>query len=756
MHGKDYLKQGLWLFGSVVVLLLLGGASSATVPRTDTIPGAHLDDSFGKLPLYFIENSGQKDSRVAYYVQGRDTTLYLTSQGLTFVFRESTSPSQDVRVNKVSYSPGRGVAKGEETRSVGRWVVKLDFVGANPEVKPEGREPTPAVISYFKGPRGKWRTGLKTYGSVIYRDLWPGIDLIYTGTVNRLKYSFLVKPGADPENIRLAYRGVSSLSVTDAGQLDVETPVRGLQDDPPVAYQEVDERAVEVRTAYALKTDTGDGACVYGFKVGDYDRNKLLVLDPAVLVYCGYIGGDGWDEGYGIAVDGGGNAYVTGRSESSQATFPVTVGPDVTFNGGNLDAFVAKVNASGTLVYCGYIGGSGDDLGYRIAVDGSGNAYVSGYTSSDQTTFPVTVGPDVTFNGGNYDAFVAKVNASGTLVYCGYIGGSGDDLGYGIAVDGSGHAYVSGVTYSSETTFPVTVGPDLTYNGSGDAFVAKVNRAGTALLYCGYIGGSGSDRGYGMAVDDDENAYVTGYTYATEATFPVTVGPDLTYNGSDDAFVAKVNSSGTALLYCGYIGGSGSDVGYDIAVDGGGNAYVTGYTESSQATFPVTVGPDLTFSGSDDAFVAKVNSSGTALLYCGYIGGSSIAGGYGIAVDGSGHAYVSGVTYSSETTFPVTVGPDLTYNGSGDAFVAKVNRAGTALLYCGYLGGSGDDSGLGIAVDGSGNAYVSGYTSSDQTTFPVTVGPDVTFNGGNHDAFVAKVVMQTPKSMPWIPLLLGD
>jgi hypothetical protein len=541
MHGKDYLKQGLWLFGSVVVLLLLGGASSATVPRTDTIPGAHLDDSFGKLPLYFIENSGQKDSRVAYYVQGRDTTLYLTSQGLTFVFRESTSPSQDVRVNKVSYSPGRGVAKGEETRSVGRWVVKLDFVGANPEVKPEGREPTPAVISYFKGPRGKWRTGLKTYGSVIYRDLWPGIDLIYTGTVNRLKYSFLVKPGADPENIRLAYRGVSSLSVTDAGQLDVETPVRGLQDDPPVAYQEVDERAVEVRTAYALKTDTGDGACVYGFKVGDYDRNKLLVLDPAVLVYCGYIGGDGWDEGYGIAVDGGGNAYVTGRSESSQATFPVTVGPDVTFNGGNLDAFVAKVNASGTLVYCGYIGGSGDDLGYRIAVDGSGNAYVSGYTSSDQTTFPVTVGPDVTFNGGNYDAFVAKVNASGTLVYCGYIGGSGDDLGYGIAVDGSGHAYVSGVTYSSETTFPVTVGPDLTYNGSGDAFVAKVNRAGTALLYCGYLGGSGDDSGLGIAVDGSGNAYVSGYTSSDQTTFPVTVGPDVTFNGGNhDAFVAKV------------------------------------------------------------------------------------------------------------------------------------------------------------------------------------------------------------------------
>jgi hypothetical protein len=226
---------------------------------------------------------------------------------------------------------------------MGRWVVKLDFVGANPEVKPEGRELMPAVISYFKGPREEWRTGLKTYGSVIYRDLWPGIDLIYAGTVNRLKYSFLVKSGADPERIRLAYRGVSSLSITDAGQLEVQTPVRGFQDDRPVSYQEVEGRAVEVRTAYAVKTDAGEGARVYGFEVGDYDRSKLLVLDPAVLVYCGYIGGGGGDGGTGIAVDGDGNAYVTGATRSAEETFPVAGGPDLSFNEGRADAFVAKV-----------------------------------------------------------------------------------------------------------------------------------------------------------------------------------------------------------------------------------------------------------------------------------------------------------------------------------------------------------------------------------------------------------------------------
>jgi hypothetical protein len=210
------------------------------------------------------------------------------------------------------------------------------------------------------------------------------------------------------------------------------------------------------------------------------------------------------------------------------------------------------VNPVGTaLVYAGYIGGSGVDVGNGIAVDSAGNAYVTGWTLS--TDFPVTVGPDLTFNGGTYDAFVAKVNATGTaLVYAGYIGCSGEDLGTGLAVDSTGNAYVTGYTSSTQATFPVTVGPDLTYSGGKyDAFVAKVNAAGSALVYAGYIGGGGEDRGYGIAVDSAGNAYVTGITSSNEATFPVVGGPDLTFNGGFDAFVAKVNPAGTALVYAG-------------------------------------------------------------------------------------------------------------------------------------------------------------------------------------------------------------
>jgi hypothetical protein len=296
----------------------------------------------------------------------------------------------------------------------------------------------------------------------------------------------------------------------------------------------------------------------------------------------------------------------------------------------------------------------------------------------------VTIGPDLTYNGGTPDAFVAKVNAAGTaLVYCGYIGGSSGDVGFGIALDPSGNAYVAGSTLSNEATFPVTIGPDLTYNGGeGDVFVAKVNAAGNALVYCGYIGGSGYDTSSGIAVDNSGNAYISGSASSTEATFPVTIGPDLTHNGGDDAFVAKVNAAGTALVYCGYIGGVGApdpflgivdEFGYGIAVDSSGSAYVTGYTFSDQATFPVTVGPDLTYNGGQDAFVARVNSAGAMLVYCGYIGGSGDERCEAIAVDSSGNAYVTGSTISSEATFPVIVGPDLTFNdGFYDAFVVKV------------------------------------------------------------------------------------
>ena len=668
--------------------------------RPESPDGSEL---LANLPLSFVENRGQVDPRAPYYLQGAESSVYFTAEGL-----------------RLSLAPSTPNAPG--------WSLALDFVGAEPTV-PESRSKAEGTVSYFKGDPGEWRSSIPIYSRVLYRDLWPGIDLVYSGTGAELKYAFRVAPGADPSRIRLHYRGATGLRLTPAGALEVSTPARTFTDAAPVSWQ---PGGAEVETAYAVDGRT------YEFDLGAYDPSRALVIDPAMLLYAGYIGGSAIDAGSGIAVDSAGNAYVAGATTSTEATFPDAVGPDLTHNGG-YDAFVAKVNAGGTsLVYAGYIGGSGTEVGTDIAVDSAGNAYVAGGTTSTEATFPEAVGPDLTHNGGN-DAFVARVDAGGaSLGYAGYIGGSADDQGLGIALDSVGTAYVTGSTLSTEATFPEAVGPDLTHNGGVDAFVARVDAGGATLGYAGYIGGTGFDAGAGIALDPAGNAYVGGFTNSTEATFPEAVGPDLTHNGSTDGFVARVNAGGATLAYAGYIGGSGADLGNDVAVDSSGNAHVAGHTESNEATFPEAVGPDLAHNGATDAFVARVNAGGTSLDYAGYIGGSGDDQGYGIALDLAGNAYITGYAESTEATFPEAVGPDLTHNGASDAFVARVNAGGTSLGYAGYIGGSGEDEAHAIAVDGGGNAYVTGWTASSEATFPEAVGPDLTHNGGD-DGFVAKV-----------------
>ena len=665
-----------------------------------------------------------------------------------------------------------------------RWVVKLDFIGANQDVRPVGQDPAETIVSYFHGRPDEWHAGLRTFQRLVYPNLWPGIDLAYTGADGYLKYEFVVHPGADPSQVRLAYRGAERVARNAAGQIEVSTPLGGFTDDLPIAWQEGPSGRTPIsvafdlgpapsshgahrnagavaygqsETAAAANTAKPEAAVGFGFQVGPYDPTRALVLDPLILLYCGYVGGWSDDGGASIAVDAAGYVYITGSTQSREDSFPVLVGPDLTHNSGDWDAFVAKINPAGTaLIYAGYIGGADWDAGAGIAVDGSGNAYVAGETWSDQASFPVAGGPDLTHNGGGRDAFVAKVNPTGTaLLYAGYVGGAGYDLALGIALDGVGSAYVTGSTSSDQATFPVSGGPDLTFNGDHDAFVAKINPAGTTLAYAGYIGGAGWEHGEGndfgeaIAVDAAGNAYVSGTTNSNEATFPVVGGPDLTFNitphcyGCMDAFVAKVNPTGAALVYAGYIGGAGGwDSGADIAVDGAGNAYVTGSTNSDQATFPVSGGPDVTYNGDGDAFVAKVKPDGTNLVYAGYIGGAAGEWGASIAVDGSGSAYVTGRTDSGEATFPVVGGLDSTFNGGhGDAYVVKVSPSGTALDYAGYIGGVGDDAGSGIAVDRAGGAYVTGSAMSDSDSFPVAGGPDLTYNGGYEggDAFVAKI-----------------
>jgi hypothetical protein len=331
-------------------------------------------------------------------------------------------------------------------------------------------------------------------------------------------------------------------------------------------------------------------------------------------------------------------------------------------------------------------------------------------------------------------------------VYCGYIGGSEDDGGYGVALDDTGNAFYSGWAHSDESSFPVATGPDLTHNGDSDGYVAKVNPQGSGFIYCGYIGGSEGDTCFGIALDDANRAHVIGNTFSDETSFPVLIGPDLTYADDADAFVARVDAQGSQLEYCGYVGGDRKENGLDICVDAQGDAYVIGWTHSDQNSFPVKAGPDLTFNGGSDIFVARIDSSGSGVVFSGYLGGAQEDYGLGIKLDPSGKICLGGGTYSDEQTFPVKYGPDLVYNGSGwdvgDVWVARLDPQDLKIDFCGYVGGDVDDGCYAIDVDGDGNIYAAGWTLSHESSFPAKTGPDLTYGGGTQwvgDGHLAKV-----------------
>lgn len=656
-------------------MLLLGpGPGGIRPPEAHAAPAV----SLAKLPLSFVVNRGQLDRRVAFAVPGRDASALFTRRGVAYVLD-------------------------------GRYAVKVDFVGARP-VQPTGQGRLPGTVSVFKGRRQDWHTAIPTYRRIVYRDLWPGVDLVWSGAGGRLKYDVLVRPGADLGAVRLRYEG-ATLSLRRGGLL-VHTPVRTLREGIPVG---------NARLGYSLHGDT------VGFRAGGYDRSRMLRIDPPSILYAGFLGGSSDDFAGAIAVDANGAAYVTGYTYSNEATFPETAGAFQPNAPGAPDAFVAKVRPSGkSLAYCSFLGGNGDDLGHGIAVDSSGDAFVTGVTASSAATFPATPGAlDQPDYAGNDDAFVAEVNPSGTgLVYAGYLGGSQQDAGYAIAVDGKGRAYVTGLTLSTAATFPDTPGIlDQTDNaGDHDAFVAKVAADGSHLLYARFVGGARDDWGNGIGVDGNQHAYITGITDSHAATFPDTPGAlDQSNNaGSRDAFVAKVSRDGKSLVYAGFLGGGDIDEANGIAVGPAGGAYVIGTTRSTAATFPDTAGAlaQSDNAGESDAFVAKVSKDGQSLAYCGFFGGVDLDEGEGIAVDGKGRAFVTG-------------------SGDKGAFVAEVKQSGLAFAYTFFIAGSG---GKAIAIDGSSNAYVFGQTASTAATFPNTPNAlDQPDNAGGVDTFVAKI-----------------
>jgi len=737
-----------FLFGSGALFVACGPAKTAATTNPNAVAQSalqecsrrSLDDSYGRLPIQFEQNVGQSDSRVKYLSRTGNTTLFLTrDDAVLCLTRHVCEPPMSSTMNS------RGTSQRENGSAVTS-VLRVRALGANPKTAISAADELPGKVNYLLGKHpGNWHANVRTFAKVTYAGMYKGIDLVYHGnTEGTLEYDFVVRPGGDPRSIALTFSGAASTRVAHNGDLILGIYGGEVTWRKPIVYQ---EDAHGNRTLIAGNYVVGDGDV--RFRVARYDCAHPLVIDPA-LIYSSFLGGKtgggGWANG--IAIDGSGDAYATGLSYCDD--FPTTPlayqKTNNAFNNSRFNVTVTKFNPTGSaLIYSTYLGGTGGDAGTSIAVDRFGDAYVGGYTVS--SNFPTVGKPFQPTLKGSENAFVAELNPAGSgLVYSTYIGGSRVDYICNIKVDGSGSAYVTGCTTSGD--FPVAGSPfqptSKSYPRGATAFVTKLDPTGTELVYSTFLGGSSWGWTESVAIDDDGYAYVTGFTSSSD--FPTAGVPfQKLLKGSENAFVTKINPTGSELVYSTYLGGSGSNAGGDegnsITLDANKDAYVTGLTYSKD--FPTAGSPfQKALKGSENAFMSKLDPSGSHLVYSTYLGGSGDASGHGdvsnaVVVDGSGNAYVTGSTGSSD--FPIAGSPyQGTLKGTTNAFVSEFNPTGSSLLYSTFFGGSGSDVAHAMAIDSFENAYVAGYTNSGNFPTAGSPKPYQTSLTGGQDAFVAK------------------
>lgn len=724
-----------WLF-YCIALLVLGFSGMLVFRRPPAKAGrvSHLPASaaarlaiaknYGQLPLRFEANLGQTDRSAEFLSRGNGYSLFLTPTESVFVLRQPPT-------------------KTSASQSAPAAVLRMKLLGANRASRARALERLSGASNYFIGndPK-KWRTDVPNYAKVQFENVYPGVNLVYYGNQSQLEYDFVVAPGADPSVIQLGFRGAQHVTVDSQGDLRISTLGREIRWRKPVIYQEISGAKKAVEGRYIQH-----GNNRVGFELASYDSHRPLVIDPQ-LIYSTYLGGSSSDTAFAIAADSAGDAYVTGLTGSSD--FP-TASPfqSALASSGSSNAFITKLNATGDgVIYSTYLGGSGGgllsegDWGSGIAVDSAGDAYVTGFTFSQD--FPTTAGAFQTAAPGSGVAWVAKLNAAGSaLVYSTYLGGNNPGAYQSaplIAIDASGNAYVTGTTYASN--FPTVNSVQGTYGGAGDCFVSKLNPAASGLIYSTYLGGNDQDICSGIAVNSSGEAYVSGETLSTDFQFTVSLGKS-GFMGKSGGFVVKLINSGTGIAFSTQLGGtsgnSGAVGGGAIALDSAQNVYLAGTTTSTD--LPVTLNAyQGTFGGgTSDAYVMKLDSAGANILFASYLGGSGGEGCSGIALDSAGRIYVAGNTTSPN--FPHKNALQIGFSGGiDDAFVAEFDPSSTGsgtLVFSTYMGGSLAETPFGVALDPSGNLYVAGNTGSPD--FPITTGAlQTSFKGGANDGWVAK------------------
>jgi len=599
--------------------------------------------------------------------------------------------------------------------------VVMDLIGARKHIQAEGLDPLPGITSYFLGndPK-KWRPGVPHYARVRYRDVYPGIDVIFYGNeAGQLEYDFVVAPGADASAIRLAYN--QPVRVDSNGDL----MIGDVRQKRPRMFQEGRELACRyVRTGDAFQ-----------LALPAYDHSQPLTVDP-VLVFSTYLGGPALETGSGVKVDAQGNIYL---SMSDRAPVDPTLSPFQQSSGGSYVAFAIKFSPKGkSILWYAYLGGTGDTSSTAIAVDGSGNVYLAGNTSAFD--FPVKNAFQTQFGGGFNDAYFAKISSDGlSVLYASYLGGENEDAGESVAVDSSGNAYVGGYTHSHQ--FPVKNSLQ-SYGGGQDGFITEVSPTGS-VVFSTYLGGSGDD--YILALGMDGSAiYVTGHT--TSSDFPLKGGmPSLP---GETLFLSKLVPTGPQIVYSTLLGGSGSCIGFGVGADTNGNAYVSGVTDDG---FLVKDAFQPNYGGHGDSFLLKIDPTGANIVFATYLGGSDLE--YqslnSLALDQAGNVFITGFTYSADFPVKYSLQPFVSGNSQykTNVFVAEFSASGS-LIYSTLFGGHGDNRGSSLTVDSNDNVYVTGFVAA--TDFPVLNAFQSTFGGGG-DAFLFKLAPDVAPPSPFSP-----